>query len=36
MYEKLNFSGIGVKAAELHFAWFCSLLQTSWATEKAQ
>ena len=21
-------------AAESHFAWFCSLLQTSWATEK--
>ena len=36
VYEKLIFSGFIVKAAELHFAWFCSLLQMSWAAEKAQ
>ena len=36
VYEKLNFSGIVVKAAESHFAWFCSLLQMSWPAEKVQ
>ena len=35
VYEKLNFSGIIVKTAESHFAWFCNLLQMSWATEKS-
>ena len=36
MYEKFNFSGFVVKAAESHFAGFCSLLQIFWAEEKAQ
>ena len=36
MYEKFNFSGFVVKAAELLFAGFCSLLQIFWAAEKAQ
>ena len=35
MYEKFNFSGFIVKAAESHFAWFCSLLQIFWAAEKS-
>ena len=36
VYEKLNFGGFVVKAADSHFAWFCSLLHTSLAAEKAQ
>ena len=36
VYEKFNISGFVVKAAELHFVGFCSLLQTFWAAEKAQ
>ena len=28
--------GFVVKAAESHFAWFCSLLHMSWVAEKAQ
>ena len=36
VYEKINFSGFAVKAAESHFAWFCSLLHMFWAADKAQ
>ena len=32
----MNFNGIVVKIAESHFALFCSLLQMSWAAEKAR
>ena len=34
--KKHLFRGFVFKTAELHFAWFCNLLQTSWAVEKAQ
>ena len=34
--RKINFSGFVVKAAESHFVWFCSLLEMSWAAEKAE
>ena len=33
--QKINFSGFIVKAVESHFAWFCSLLQMSWAAKKS-
>ena len=32
--EQLIFNGFVTKTAELHFAWFSILLQTSWVAEK--